>query len=111
MFIKGFILPLLMLSALTACTHLPGSSEFVCNDAAVEPPGQYGVDSRGQFLAAVLGALASLGSGRDFSKESIAALNRCDQEFLIWYVQMSADSPARLTEYDRQRFNRLTNDS
>jgi len=108
---KGLITSFFVLSVLTACSHLPGSSEFVCNDAAVEPPVQLGVDSRGQFLAVVLNALASLGSGRDFKKESIAALNRCDQEFLIWYVQMSGDDPERLTDYDRKRFTRLTKDS
>jgi hypothetical protein len=53
----------------------------------------------------------SLGANPDFKEESVKALNRCDREFLIWYVQMSVDSPERLTEYDRKRFSRLTNES
>jgi len=106
---KGIVLSLLC--TLTACSHLPGGSEFVCNDAAVEPTPIGGIDSNGQFIAALLNGLLSLGANPDFKEESVKALNRCDREFLIWYVQMSADHPEKITEYDRKRFERLTKDS
>jgi hypothetical protein len=102
---------LALLCTLSACSHLPGGSEFVCNDAAKDRAVINDVDTRGEALAALLNALASLGANPDFREESAAALNRCDREFLIWYVQMSADHPEKLTEYDRMRFNRLTNDT
>lgn len=69
------------------------------------------IDTRGDVLVALLNEIASLGASPDFKEDSAAALGRCDKEFLIWYVQMSADSPEKITEYDRKRFSRLTNES
>jgi len=108
---RGFLLSLFVLPLLGACSSLPGSSEFVCNDTAKEPTPIEGIDSSGQFLGALLNELMSLGANPNFKKETVQALNRCDKEFLIWYVQMSADHPDRLTESDRKRFIRLTGDS
>lgn len=108
---SGIIVLSLLLPALSSCSHLPGGSEFVCNDAATEPDVGGRIDTRGDVLAAMLNEVASLGANPNFKEQSVEALDRCDKEFLIWYVQMSADSPEKLTDYDRQRFKELTKDS
>lgn len=105
------MLALPLVCFLAACSSLPGNSEFVCNDAATEPDVGSRIDTRGDVLAAVLNEIASLGASPNFKKESVDALSRCDREFLIWYVQMSADSPEKITDHDRKRFERLTKDS
>jgi len=108
--VKGIFQSVFVLPLLVACSHLPGGSEFVCNDAA-QDRASGSIDSRGDALVALINAVLSLGANPDFRKEDAAALNRCDREFLLWYVQMSADNPERLTEYDRKRFERLTKES
>lgn len=81
----------------SACGHLPVGSKFVCNESAEEL----------DYTTRPSAVLESLSKGIDYKEESRLADERCDQEFIAWYMDQLAKSPQRLTDYDKKRFVEL----
>jgi hypothetical protein len=72
-------------------------SKFVCNESAEEL----------DYTTRPSAVLESLSKGIDYKEESRLADERCDQEFIAWYMDQLAKSPQRLTDYDKKRFVEL----
>lgn len=89
---------------ISGCANTSTSSSFSCG----EDPIKETHSTTG--LNALLQALINL-LGDNYDEEVIAAMDRCDIEFIGWYMSMLEESPNSLTYFDKKKFERLINEN